>query len=257
MIHELIAAFSRLPEVVAIALGGSRAGTHYDQTSDYDIYVYCSAPIAETVRRQMLTPLSKYVEFGNHFWELEDNGTFLSGIDFDILYRDLDEFTAGITAVVEEFHCQNAYTTCMWHNLRTCRILYDPQGKLGAAKERFQIPYPEKLRENILHNGWRLLHSSMPAYDAQIIKAAKRGDLFSVNHRVSAFLETYFDILFALNRKTHPGEKRLIQLCLETCPLLPEQFEENLHDLFAHMYHTPERIHEDLSVILDSLKQIL
>lgn len=33
--------FALLPEVEAIALGGSRAGTHYDETSDYDLYLYC------------------------------------------------------------------------------------------------------------------------------------------------------------------------------------------------------------------------
>ena len=31
--------------IEAIALGGSRAGAHFDETSDYDIYLYCTAPI--------------------------------------------------------------------------------------------------------------------------------------------------------------------------------------------------------------------
>ena len=31
--------FALIPEVEAIALGGSRAGTHYDEKSDYDIFI--------------------------------------------------------------------------------------------------------------------------------------------------------------------------------------------------------------------------
>ena len=34
--------FAELPEVEAIALGGSRAGENYDEKSDYDLYLYCS-----------------------------------------------------------------------------------------------------------------------------------------------------------------------------------------------------------------------
>lgn len=32
----------------------------------------------------------------------------------------------------------------------------------------------------------------------------------SVNHRVAGLIASYFDVLFALNRETHPGEKRLL-----------------------------------------------
>lgn len=35
--------FATLPEVVAIALGGSRAGADYDEKSDYDLYIYCTS----------------------------------------------------------------------------------------------------------------------------------------------------------------------------------------------------------------------
>ena len=257
MIDQVFKAFSMLPQIEAIALGGSRAGTHFDKKSDYDIYLYCTAPVSEEERRSILSECCSYVEYGNQFWEMEDNGTFNNGIDFDILYRDLDGFTAGIAQVVEHHQASNAYTTCMWHNLITCKIIYDGSGRLTAAKERFTVPYPEQLKKNIIANGWRLLHSSMPAYELQIKKAAGRGDLVSVNNRTAAFLETYFDVLLALNGKTHPGEKRLIQLCKEMCPILPNRFEENLNALFLHMFREPEKLNEDLERILTELSKIL
>lgn len=257
MIDQLFAELSALPQVEAIALGGSRAGIHYDEKSDYDIYLYCTAPVSEEERRAILSKYCSYVEYGNHFWELEDNGTLNNGIDFDLLFRDLNDFTAGIARVVEQFQAGNAYTTCMWHNLVTCKIVYDGTGRLTAAKERFTVPYPDQLKKNIIENGWRLLRTSMPAYELQIKKAAGRGDLVSVNHRTAALLETYFDVLFALNGKTHPGEKRLIQLCREMCPTLPVRFEENLNDLFSHMFSDPEALTADLDRILSELAKIL
>lgn len=257
MIEQLFDELSKLPQVEAIALGGSRAGIHFDEKSDYDIYLYCTAPIAEETRREILGKYTSYVEYGNHFWELEDNGTFKNGIDFDLLFRNLDDFTAGVAAVVEQFQESNAYTSCMWHNLITCIIIYDANGRLTAAQQRFNVPYPEQLKQNIVTRGWNLLCNSMPAYVEQIKKAADRNDLVSVNHRTAAFLETYFDVIFAINGKTHPGEKRLMQLCKEYCPILPEQFEENLNSLFSHMFNDVHLLKQDLERILHALEKIL
>ena len=158
--------------------------------------------------------------------------------------------------VVERFQPRNAYTTCMWHNLLTCKVVYDRDGRLAQAKERFSVPYPPRLKENILERGWKLLHGAMPAYDAQLMKAVKRGDLVSANHRAAGFLETYFDFLFALNEATHPGEKRLIQFCRERCAILPAHFEENLERLFQDLYHAPERVAGDLGSIILELEKV-
>ena len=257
MVNQLFADLSALPQVEAIALGGSRAGERYDEKSDYDIYLYCTAPGPEEVRREIICKYASYVEYGNQFWELEDNGTFRDGIDFDILYRDLDDFTEGVANVVERFQASNGYTTCMWHNLRTCRIIYDEKGRLAAAKARFDVPYPAQLKENIISRNSKLLHGTLPAYDGQVKKAASRDDKVSICHRTAAFMESYFDIIWALNGQTHPGEKRLISLCLESCPLLPADFEKNLHTLYAHLFTEPERICEDLSRIVTELGKIL
>ena len=257
MIQQLFAEFSALPQVEAIALGGSRAGTNYDEKSDYDVYLYCISPVSEEVRRKILEKYCSYMEIGNHFWEYEDNCTLNNGIDIDILYRNLDDFTADLATVVEQCRGRNGYTTCMWHNLRTCKIIYDREGRLIAAKARFDIPYPQKLKEDIIDRNWKLLRSAMPAYELQIRKAVNRGDLISINHRVSAFMESYFDLLFALNEKTHPGEKRLIPLCKAMCPLLPEQFEENIQLLLSHLFTEPALVQGDLDRILTALSKIL
>ena len=254
MIESLFHDLSQLPQIEAIALGGSRAGSVFDEKSDYDIYLYCTAPVSEETRREILSKYCSYVEYGNHFWELEDNGTFNSGIDFDLLYRNLPDFVNEVASVVEGCQAHNGYTTCMWHNLRTCKIIFDRHGNLAAAKNRFDVPYPAQLKENIISQNLRLLRGSMPAYSDQIMKAVRRNDLVSMNHRTAAFLESYFDILFALNRQTHPGEKRLLSLCKSTCPILPNRFEENINDLLGDLYTAPERTEDNLQRIIAQLE---
>ena len=257
MVNRLFEELAVLAAVEAIALGGSRAGESYDEKSDYDVYLYCTKPVPEAVRRDILSRCCSRMEIGNHFWEYEDNCTLTNGVDIDILYRSLDAFTADVASVVEGCEARNGYTTCMWHNLMTCRIVYDRDGRLAAAKRRFDVPYPHALRQNIIERNMRLLHTALPAYDTQIAKAVRRGDRVSVCHRTAAFLESYFDVIFARNELTHPGEKRLVQLCRARCPVLPERFEENLDRLFDDLFARPERVGEDLAAIIAALEQIL
>ncbi|MBR2109550.1 MAG: DUF4037 domain-containing protein [Ruminococcus sp.] len=257
MIDYLFEEFKSIKAVEAIALGGSRAGADYDEKSDYDVYLYITEPIDESKRRGILSKYCKIIELGNHFWETEDNCVLKNGTDIDILYRNLDDFVNDVAEVAEKHNPRNAYTTCMWHNLRTCKIIFDRNCRLQKAKERFDIPYPAELRKNIIENNMRLLHSSLPAYDRQIIKAAQRGDLNSVNHRVTGFMETYFDLIFAINEMTHPGEKRLVKICKAQCEILPEDFEENINAVFSHMFTDSEILERDLQKIIFELNKIL
>lgn len=257
MVEKLFEELSALPQVEAIALGGSRAGTAFDANSDYDVYLYCTSDVGVEKRREILSRFCSYTELGNSYWEREDNCKLSSGVDIDLLYRNLDGFIADVASVVEQYNARNGYTTCMWHNLRTCRIIFDRNGRLAQAKARFDVSYPQQLKQNIITRNLNLLHNAMPAYDAQIRKAVKRNDRVSINHRTAAFLESYFDVIFAFNELTHPGEKRLVQLCRRDCARLPSDFEENLNTLFDDMFANPQQISKDLERILLRLNEML
>ena len=238
-VDALFEELSRLTQVEAIALGGSRATGRNDAKSDYDVYIYLTGPVEETCRRTILSKYCRYMEIGNTFWELEDDVTLLDGIDMDIIYRNLEDFARGIASVVDDCTAWNGYTTCMWHNLITSRILFDRTGRLQKLQARYQIPYPQKLKENIISRNMNLLSGMLPSFDTQIQKAENRGDLVSVNHRVTEFLASYFDILFALNEMTHPGEKRMQDICTKECTILPQYFDSNLNRLFGDMFRNP------------------
>ena len=235
-VEDLFEELSNIPQVEAIALGGSRATGRNDEKSDYDVYVYLTESIDESVRKSILNKYCRYMEIGNSFWELEDDVTLNDGIDMDIIYRNLTDFENMISSVVDACVSWNGYTTCMWHNLITSRIVFDKNGKLTALQEKYKIPYPQKLKENIISNNMKLLSGMLPSFDMQIKKAENRGDLVSVNHRVTEFLASYFDIIFALNEMTHPGEKRMQSICSKECKILPNNFNENLSKLFNEMF---------------------
>lgn len=236
-VEKLFEAISALPQVSALALGGSRASEKNDEKSDYDIYVYLSSNIPDSVKADILSQYCSVMEISNHYWELEDNCTLKNGIDIDIIYRRIDDFEKDIADVVTNCNPRNGYTTCMWHNLLGCKIIYDQEGKLAALQNKFNVPYPDELQKNIITLNRKLLGGVLPSYDMQIKKAVMRHDIVSINHRVSEFIASYFDTIFALNKLTHPGEKRLITLAKEKCELLPAEFESNLTSLFKTMFY--------------------
>ena len=253
-VNELFKDLGSLSQIEAIALGGSRVTGQNDASSDYDVYVYITAPLPESERRHILGKYCKYMEIGNSFWELEEDVTLTDGIDMDIIYRNMMDFEKMISSVVTDCIPWNGYTTCMWHNLITSRIVLDKNGALKALQEKYTVPYPKKLRENIISNNLKLLSGMLPSFDAQIRKAQKRGDLVSVNHRTAEFLASYFDIIFALNEMPHPGEKRMQSICSGKCSILPDDFDENLNRLFCGMFK--EDISPIISDMVNELKKI-
>ena len=193
----------------------------------------------------------------NKFWEVEDNCTLSDEIDIDIIYRNINDFENNIENVVEKHRAGNGYTTCFWHNLKNSKVLYDPHKEFYKIQERFEVPFPKELKENIISKNFRLLTGNLPSYDKQIIKAFDRGDFVSVNHRIAAFIESYFDIIFAINELTHPGEKRMIQYAKEHSKILPKDFEENMNELLNSMGSTLEHVENNLKNIIKNLEDII
>ncbi len=73
-LHTLITSLSQLPQVEAVALGGSHTANMHDALSDYDLYVYTSAEIPIKIREKITEESCDYIELNNQFWETEDDG---------------------------------------------------------------------------------------------------------------------------------------------------------------------------------------
>ena len=115
----------------------------------------------------------------------------------------------------------------------------------------------EALRLAVIRQNHAVLRRVIPSYTHQVEKAARRGDWVSVNHRVAALLASYFDVIFALNRVLHPGEKRLVQIVEERCPLRPAGMAEQIQAVLAASAGGGENLDAQVNVLIDSLDRLL
>ncbi len=255
--HDLADRFSALASVEAVALGGSRGTGLIDEASDIDLYVFTRGRVSLDERAAIVTATggASRADLDLNYWGPGDEWLHApTGIEVDIVYFDSRWMEEQIARVVERHEASQGYTTCFWHTLRRCQPLTDPGGWLAGLRERCAVEYPEPLRRNIVTLNHPLLRGIIPAYAHQIEKAIRRRDLVSVNHRLAALLASYFDIVFAVNRRLHPGEKRLVAQALRDCPVLPEGFAT---DVEALLVGDPLRLSERLSVLLDQLDDVL
>lgn len=228
---EIINGFSVLNEVEAILLAGSRVTNTSDSLSDYDVYIYVNSEIPLDTREKLLGRHCSYLEVNNQYWETEDDGILLDGTEIELIYRGLEWLDTELARTLYYHQSSIGYSTCLWSNLMNSKVLFDRSGKVDQLIKKYRINYPDGLRKNIVDKNYPLLSSSLPAYKRQISKALKRNDAISVNHRVTEFLASYFDILFAINKLPHPGEKKLVEFSLSRCKYLPAMFEENINGL--------------------------
>ncbi len=61
--------------------------------------------------------------------------------------------------------------------------------------------------------------------------------LWAIVCRASAFIESYFDIIFAINELVHPGEKRMISYAKDHAKILPKQIEHDVVFISESIFH--------------------
>ncbi len=118
-------------------------------------------------------------------------------------------------------------------------------------------PVSVENRRSIVAKNRPVLGGGMQSsYLAQMKAAIARGDLISLNHRVAVWIASYTDILFAVNRRYHPGEKRLLTY-LTGLPDLPEKALEDVPRICALAGSLSSPIIEHVSGMLSRLDRWL
>jgi hypothetical protein len=243
--------------VEAVVLSGSRTSGLEDTTSDIDLYVYSRQPISLDERRRVATG-SRRAEIGNAFWEPGDEWVDeATGISVDVMFRDCQWIEEQMDRVLKHHQASVGYSTCFWYNVLHSEILFDRAGWFAALQEPARQPYPEELRAAIIAKNLPILRRNMSSYMHQMGLAIARGDLVSLNHRTTALLASYFDVLFAVNRQPHPGEKRLVTFAVQLCEKRPADFVEGIEELLASLPRMDASVIERAERVAEGLERLV
>lgn len=258
-LNKILDKFINIKEVEAIAIGGSTSAKTSDKKSDIDVYIFSAVDIPIEKRADIIKPISskyeiggEYFGAGDEFWVDEAN------VQLDIMYWNTSWFENIFDSVWIKHYPSNGYTTCFLYTLKNFNIIYDKNNWLKNLQEKLNVEYPTELQNNIIKRNLMLMKDKpFASYYEQIEKAINRKDINSINHRISAFVASYFDVIFAINKQLHPGEKRLIDFALKKCKILPNKFEINLLKLFeqpnSDTLHILNSIVSELKLVIKSV----
>ena len=251
--------FNRISAVEAIALGGSGANDTMDQHSDIDVYVFTTNSIPLVDRQKIVEDLgASRADLNLTFWDTGDEWYDLNtGIEVDIIYWDKPWIESELNRVLTSHQANMGYSTCFWQTILNCDILYDRGDWLSQLQETCDQPYPENLVRNIVAKNHPVMHSVIPSYYAQIKKALDRDDRISLNHRIAALFASYFDVLFAINRVLHPGEKKMLSAAETQCTKIPAGLSDQVNRVLRSAAGGDKSILSDLDELLDGLDALL
>ena len=238
-VYQIVNEFKRLDEVVAITLAGSCASGRKDTYSDIDVNVITKRNIPVEKRKSIANKFSDIMEINNTFWG--DSDEFIlrnSSIQVDITYFDFSWLK-------------------IWHNVINSSVVFDKNSEFNDFKKKYTIDYPDKLKRNIVNKNYPILKNNFSSYYKQIEKAVNRKDIVNLNNRISAFLDSYFDIIFAINEIPHPGEKRILNIVNNTFKKKPKNLLQNVEKLINDISKCDNTILEDIDEIVNQLDKIL
>lgn len=233
MISEILKQFQSFKQVKAIAIGGSGANNTSDKLSDTDVYIFVEKELPVSEREKIIKIYSSKYEAGGEYFGSGDE-FFVDNLNqqLDVMYWNVNWFENIVDNVWFKHYPSNGYTTAFLFTLKNFEVIFEKDNWLSNLQNAVNTEYPKELQQNIIKRNMMLMKDKpFASYYEQISKAINRNDIVSINHRISAFLASYFDVIFAVNELLHPGEKRLIQYAKNNCKKLPKDFEENLNKL--------------------------
>ena len=222
VLRDVANALIALDGIRAVSLGGSRALGMDDAGSDTDLYAWYRGPLVGAgVRQQALAGLADDVVVPFDAFGPEDHWHF-DGRPFEVVYVDLDDIHAQISRARSVGLDAEVCATAFLHTAYASVPITDPYDELDRLHTDLTT-FPEATR------AVQLLRLPVMAdeFASQLRGAQSRKDWPMVVRRTGGLLDVTVSLLFALNRRYHPGEKRLLAH-VASCDVRPINMADRL-----------------------------
>lgn len=211
-----------LDGIAALSLGGSRAVGVDDAGSDTDLYAWFRGPLVGAgTRRRMLGPLADGAVESFDVFGPEDHFA-VRGRPVEVVYLDLATIDEQVERAGLDGLAAEVCATAFLHTAYVGIPVVDPHGELARLRVALAT-YPEATRERQFTE----LPQLAAEFAAQLVKAQSRGDWPMVLRRRAGLVDVVASLVLALNRRYHPGEKRLL-FHLAQCDRRPEALSGRL-----------------------------
>ena len=258
ILYQLVNEYKKFDEVLAIVLTGSGVSGKNSFFYDMDVNVILKKEIDINYRKNVLKKFSDNIE--TSIGKYGERDIFIlrnSTTEIDISYYTIDILKDNLFDVIHDCKASVGYTTYLWKLVSGGFIAYDKEGTIKDLQNKYKVPYPEKLKLNIVDKNYYLLRDSISSYYNKIDEAISSGDSASIAHKVFKFLDSYFDIIFAVNEMPHTGDKRLISIITSKCRKVPKLWLEEVNRLVEVSCTCDKSILKSMDDIVDNLKEFL
>jgi hypothetical protein len=258
--EEISRLFAKFPQITAVVLAGSQSTNMADSKSDIDLYIYKTGEISSSDQAEVINQAggAKRSDLNMPYW----GGTNMwidrkTGICIDCIYFDCNWMEEQVNRVMLAHQASLGYSTCFCRTVNQSLCLYDHHGWFENLQRMSSADYPVQLQRNIILHNHPVLRTIMPSYLNQIESAIRRKDAVSVNHRVAALFASYFDIIFAMNRILHPGEKRIMSYIHKECTNLPVSIDKDIDAVLKTTSGDNSDLIKNIHGMLDRLDETL
>lgn len=243
ILEELVATLKQLSyDDPVIAVAGSHAKGQADSHSDIDLFLFFRNPKPYEERKRILQQFS---DDGTQPW-ITENFDYPWGGSADFTYQGIPVETTvrlipeaeriaanclrGEFSIIPQTWTSNGYYTYIYlSEFSFLKPLYDPQGFLAKYRKMVEV-YPPKLKRSILR--CFLQRAGTWVSNFHYKTAVTREDSLFVAPIVIHTLMDMIQIIFALNERYYPGDKKLEQ-ALKSLAYCPAQLLENLDFLLT------------------------
>jgi predicted nucleotidyltransferase len=220
--RAIAAALVALPGIRAVSLGGSRAVGLTDGASDTDLYAwYRGALTTADRRRAALADLADDDVRSFEVFGPEDHW-HVDGRLVEVVYLDLDEIERQTARARTEGLAGEVCATAFLHTAYAGMLVDDPYGDLTRLQSDLAT-YPEATRDRQFAE----LPVMADEFASQLRTAQTREDWPMVVRRRAGLLDVTVSLVLALNRRYHPGEKRLL-VHVGQCAVQPDRLVQRL-----------------------------